>query len=201
MSHLGLHLLGPPRIERDGQPVSMDTSKAIALLAYIAITGESHRRDALVNLLWPEYDTTHGRAIAFIRDFVEERLVLVTAFEDDVSVEDKKRRLAELIAVQEEIWQAEAGRQKGARWQAVVEGEARRPAGHWRLRTANNRKVVVAAPELRVGETVHVTVTGHRNTTFLGDLLVLVIVREAAPILTNFVVIGRSGTAVAARLS
>lgn len=35
---------------------------------------------------------------------------------------------------------------------------------------------------------------------FLGDLLVLVIVREAAPILTNFVVIGRSGTAVAAEL-
>ena len=62
MSRLGLHLLGPPHIERDGQPVRMDTRKAIALLAYIAITGESQRRDALVNLLWPEYDATHGRA-------------------------------------------------------------------------------------------------------------------------------------------
>ncbi len=61
MSRLNLYLLGPPRIERDGQPVRADTRKAIALLAYIAITGESHRRDALINLLWPEYDQTRGR--------------------------------------------------------------------------------------------------------------------------------------------
>jgi DNA-binding SARP family transcriptional activator/predicted ATPase len=62
VSRLSLYLLGPPRIERDGEPIKVDTRKAIALLAYIAITGESHRRDALVNLLWPEYDQTRGRA-------------------------------------------------------------------------------------------------------------------------------------------
>lgn len=61
MSCLSLYLLGPPRIERDGLPVRVDTRKAIALLAYIAITGEGHRRDALVNLLWPEYDQARGR--------------------------------------------------------------------------------------------------------------------------------------------
>jgi DNA-binding SARP family transcriptional activator len=62
MSRLSLYLLGPPRIERDGVPVKVDTRKAIALLAYVAITGESHRRDSLVNLLWPEYDQARGRA-------------------------------------------------------------------------------------------------------------------------------------------
>ncbi|NIV37991.1 MAG: AAA family ATPase, partial [Anaerolineae bacterium] len=62
MSCLSLYLLGPPRIERDGVPIKVDTRKAIALLAYIAITGESHRRDALVNLLWPESDQSRGRA-------------------------------------------------------------------------------------------------------------------------------------------
>ncbi len=61
MSRLSLYLLGPPRIERDGVPIKVDTRKAIALLAYIAVTGESHRRDSLVNLLWPEYDQTRGR--------------------------------------------------------------------------------------------------------------------------------------------
>ncbi|MFB0545808.1 MAG: AAA family ATPase, partial [Anaerolineae bacterium] len=61
MSQLALYLLGPPRIECDGLPIEVDTRKAIALLAYIAITGESHRRDSLVNLLWPEYDQTRGR--------------------------------------------------------------------------------------------------------------------------------------------
>jgi len=62
VSRLALYLLGPPRIERDGVPLKVDTRKAVALLGYIAATGESHRRDSLVNLLWPEYDHTRGRA-------------------------------------------------------------------------------------------------------------------------------------------
>lgn len=61
-SRLALYLLGPPRIECDGAPIRVDTRKAIALLAYLATTGERHRRASLVNLLWPEYDRTHGRA-------------------------------------------------------------------------------------------------------------------------------------------
>jgi DNA-binding SARP family transcriptional activator len=43
-------------------PIEVDTRKAIALLAYLAVTGESHRRSSLVNLLWPDYDRTRGRA-------------------------------------------------------------------------------------------------------------------------------------------
>ena len=35
----------------------------MALLAYLAVMGESYRRDSLVNLLWPEYDPLHGRAV------------------------------------------------------------------------------------------------------------------------------------------
>jgi adenylate cyclase len=62
VSRLALHLLGPPRIERDGVPIQVDTRKAIALLVYLAVTGESYRRASLVNLLWPEYDQTRGRA-------------------------------------------------------------------------------------------------------------------------------------------
>lgn len=62
MSRLSLYLLGPPCVELDGRPVRVDTRKAIALLAYLAITRERHRRDALVNLLWPESDHSHGRA-------------------------------------------------------------------------------------------------------------------------------------------
>jgi predicted ATPase/DNA-binding SARP family transcriptional activator len=62
VSRLALYLLGPPRIDRDGEPVKLHRRKAIALLAYLAIPGESHRRDSLVNLLWPEYDSPRGRA-------------------------------------------------------------------------------------------------------------------------------------------
>ena len=62
MSRLRLSLLGAPRVERDGAPIEVDARKAIALLAYLVVTGQAHRRDALAALLWPEYDQTSARA-------------------------------------------------------------------------------------------------------------------------------------------
>lgn len=60
MSGPALLLLGPPRIERDGGPVEIDTRKALALAAYLAVTRQRASRDALAALLWPESD--EGRA-------------------------------------------------------------------------------------------------------------------------------------------
>ncbi len=65
MSDLTLLLLGPPRVERDGEPISVDRRKAPALVAYLAITGRSHSRDSLATLFWPELD--QGRARAGLR--------------------------------------------------------------------------------------------------------------------------------------
>ena len=62
MPQLTLHLLGAPGIARDGAPVAVDTRKATALLAYLAVTGRSHARETLAALLWPEYDDEHARA-------------------------------------------------------------------------------------------------------------------------------------------
>ncbi len=60
VSRTALFLLGPPRIERDGAPVDVDTRKAVALVAYLAVTRQRPRRDALAALLWPDYE--EGRA-------------------------------------------------------------------------------------------------------------------------------------------
>jgi tRNA-2-methylthio-N6-dimethylallyladenosine synthase len=91
--------------------------------------------------------------------------------EDDVPTGEKKRRLAALMAVQEEVWTGLAARQVGAVWEAVVEEPARRPAGHWRLRTANNRKVIVPLAGAEPGRQWRVRVTGWRHTSFLGEAL------------------------------
>ena len=61
MAELRIALLGPPRVERDGAPIEVDTRKAIALLAYLAMHPERHGRDAVAGLLWPDYDTEHAR--------------------------------------------------------------------------------------------------------------------------------------------
>jgi DNA-binding SARP family transcriptional activator len=61
LSDLRLFLLGAPRIERDGSPVDLDTRKAIALVAYLAIEGQTFRRDSLAGLLWPEHGGDQAR--------------------------------------------------------------------------------------------------------------------------------------------
>ena len=90
---------------------------------------------------------------------------------DDVPLEEKKRRLAELMRVQDGIWAEMAAAAVGQEWTAVVEAPARRPAGSWRLRTANNRKVVIHDRPLAIGDRVRVRVTGYSNTTFDGEIL------------------------------
>ena len=62
MSNLSLNFLGSPLIELDRIPVGVDRKKAIALIAYLALTGTSHSRNYLATLLWPNYDQTHARA-------------------------------------------------------------------------------------------------------------------------------------------
>lgn len=63
MSRLELKLLGPPQVILDGSAVRFELRKAMALLAYLAVTERVHRRDSLVNLLWPELDGKRGGAV------------------------------------------------------------------------------------------------------------------------------------------
>ncbi len=62
MSSLRLFLLGPPRVEHDGVLLAFDTRKNLALIAYLAVTARSHRREAIVTLLWPELEPSRARA-------------------------------------------------------------------------------------------------------------------------------------------
>lgn len=62
MSRLTIRLLGPPCIERDGNVIELNRRKAVALIAYLAISGKSHPRDELATFLWPTLDQSRARA-------------------------------------------------------------------------------------------------------------------------------------------
>ncbi|MCX6031359.1 MAG: BTAD domain-containing putative transcriptional regulator [Chloroflexi bacterium] len=62
MPALDLRLFGMPRVARDDAEVTFARRKAVALLAYLAVTRQPHGRDALATLFWPDQDQTRARA-------------------------------------------------------------------------------------------------------------------------------------------
>ncbi|MEZ4767949.1 MAG: BTAD domain-containing putative transcriptional regulator [Caldilineales bacterium] len=64
MTDLHLRFLGPPKIERDGAPVELDTRKATAALAYLVLASPRamQTRDTLAALLYPDYAQDRARA-------------------------------------------------------------------------------------------------------------------------------------------
>ena len=62
MPRLELSFLGPPHLARGGDPVTVDTRKAVALLALLALSEAPRTREQLTILLWPEHDRAHARA-------------------------------------------------------------------------------------------------------------------------------------------
>jgi DNA-binding SARP family transcriptional activator/uncharacterized protein HemY len=59
---LQILLLGPPLVTIDGQPLVVDTRKAIAILACLGLQPGPASRAWLASLLWPESDAKHARS-------------------------------------------------------------------------------------------------------------------------------------------
>jgi DNA-binding SARP family transcriptional activator len=81
MSALRLSLLGPPRLEREGQPIGINRRKSLALLSYLAATGQAHSRDTLATLLWPEASQRRARsnlrrALSDLNQVIGERILV-----------------------------------------------------------------------------------------------------------------------------
>jgi DNA-binding SARP family transcriptional activator/Tfp pilus assembly protein PilF len=61
-ARVSVQVLGPVRVNVAGAALAVDTRKATALLAYLAVTGRPQSRESLAALLWPEADGTDARA-------------------------------------------------------------------------------------------------------------------------------------------
>jgi DNA-binding SARP family transcriptional activator len=72
MGRLILRLLGTPEVSHAEHPLTLQTRKVLALLAYLAVEHGVHSRDKITALLWPESDEERGkaslrRALAYLR--------------------------------------------------------------------------------------------------------------------------------------
>ena len=68
MPELRLSFMGTPQITYQGTNCKLRPRKAVALVAYLAVTGQPQSRDTLSALLWPETD--HGQSRANLRNLL-----------------------------------------------------------------------------------------------------------------------------------
>ena len=59
---LEIRVLGPLEIHVDGEPIRVDTRKASAILALLAVERRPYARDELAALFWPESDDESARS-------------------------------------------------------------------------------------------------------------------------------------------
>ncbi len=60
-SELEIRVLGPLEVLADGQPLIVDTRKALAILALLAVEARPFAREELAAMLWPESDDESAR--------------------------------------------------------------------------------------------------------------------------------------------
>ena len=91
---------------------------------------------------------------------------------DNVSEEEKIRRLNELIALQTEISAIQNKKDEGKEFDVLVEGFSKRSREQLCGRTEQNKMVVFDKGTHHIGETVRVRITGSTSATLLGEAIV-----------------------------
>jgi tRNA-2-methylthio-N6-dimethylallyladenosine synthase len=89
--------------------------------------------------------------------------------EDDVPEEVKKRRLNEIIDLQQKIGLERTQRFIGQEVEVLIEKESKRSDAHWSGRNSQNTVVVFPKENHKVGEFVLVKITDCTAATLIGE--------------------------------
>lgn len=94
--------------------------------------------------------------------------------EDDVPEETKKRRLREIIDLQQQHGLYRTRKQIGSVAEVLIEGPSKKSAAHWMGRNSQNTVVVFPKEQYKVGDLVHVEVKECTSATLIGTATGLV---------------------------
>ena len=90
-------------------------------------------------------------------------------FADDITDEEKTRRLNEIIALQGTLSAASNEAEIGKVRQVLVEGESKRSSAQLCGRTSQNKMVVFDRGDHKAGDYVTVKITGCSSATLFGE--------------------------------
>ena len=94
-------------------------------------------------------------------------------YTDDIPEAVKKRRLQEIVAVQNRLSLESNQRDVGLIFKVLIEGESKRSADDWMGRSSQNKVIVFAKRDkaLQKGDYAAVKVTGCTQATLLGEII------------------------------
>ena len=115
---LVIKLLGPPEVLVDGEPLRVDTRKALAVLAYLVTTDQPQARAHLAALLWPEADDASARGA--LRRTLS---TLKAALGDTYLVVDRSSARIDRTDVEADVWQLRSDADADIGLAAAVRGE------------------------------------------------------------------------------
>ncbi|WP_158974446.1 tRNA (N6-isopentenyl adenosine(37)-C2)-methylthiotransferase MiaB [Cellulophaga sp. L1A9] len=93
--------------------------------------------------------------------------------EDNVPEETKKRRLAEIIAVQRENGHIKTREHLGKIEEVLIEGSSKKSDQDWMGRNSQNAVVIFAKENYNIGDLVRVKITDCTSATLLGEAIEL----------------------------
>ena len=92
-------------------------------------------------------------------------------YEDDIPLEVKKRRLAQIVEVQNRLSLESNQRDPGKVFKVLIEGNSKKSDLDWMGRTSQNKVIIFPKKEnLQPGDYVMVKVTGCTQATLLGEI-------------------------------
>ena len=125
---------------------------------------EKDHQDTLSLMEYVKYD--YGYMFAY-----SERPGTLAArkIKDDVPEEVKKRRLAEIVALQRAHCAFRTEAFVGDTFEVLIEKESKKSNQHWAGRTSQNTMAVFPKKDYKVGEFVMVKISGCTSATIIGD--------------------------------
>jgi len=141
-----------------------DISLSQDMIAGFPTETETDHQDTLSLMEYVKYD------FGFMFAYSERPGTLAARkMEDDVPEEVKKRRLNEIIDLQQKIGLERTQRFIGQEVEVLIEKESKRSDAHWSGRNSQNTVVVFPKENYKIGEFVFVKITDCTAATLIGE--------------------------------
>jgi tRNA-2-methylthio-N6-dimethylallyladenosine synthase len=137
------------------------------IIAGFCTETEEEHQDTLSMIEWANY------SMSYMFMYSERPGTLAAKkFEDDVPDDVKKRRLNEIIALQNQISLRHNLADIGKIFKVLIEGDSKKSTNDWKGRNTQNKMIVFPKKgDHKPGDYVHVLVKDASSATLLGDLI------------------------------